>query len=396
MTKTQTLDVLNSLRGVYSCLVFIFHVSGGNTIVSISDPFREPIIKMGYLSVDCFFFLSGFVMTHVYEKKFNAAFELKATEEEKRENGLQNNFLRTFLSFFWNRLVRLYPLIFFSLTIIVVFIRFGEVGWEIMYEYLMISNWVSGFTWWNGPLWSLEVEFILYLLFPIFLWINQKINHGKIIWISIISSLIFPFILLAASLINYAVEGSFPSEFFLFYELYVFGKIFRGVEAFYAGICLYQVYELKKETKEIFDYLSLGTLILNMTIVIYVPYIYLYMYGWYLFTFFLVKSNSFMKYIFEMKILLFLGEISFSLYLLHFPLNIYLNDYIDEKYSIKFNVKTKFFIFLGLFSFLVIYSYLIYKYYELPTREYLRTIWLTIDKKCFEKKLLTESLRKDG
>ena len=386
MSPPATLKVLDSLRGVYSIFVLLLHANQTYTRIFPTTITRR-VVFMGHIAVDGFFFLSGFLITHVYQKKISDAMEppKKVEDDEKPsegENSTQNQgFWRTFLSYFWNRIARLYPLVFFSETVMLLFYNNNNAGWECLYEYFLICGWVGK---WSGntPLWSLNAEFLLYLLFPIFLWFNKKINPNKKIWISILLSLIIPICVNISRLfIDYEDE---------FFPILNTGPLYRGVQGFYAGICLYHIYELNPEQEKKYDYLCLITLLINIILIIYAPQIFAYVYGWFLFTFFLVKSKMFMKFIFEREVLLLVGEISFSLYLLHYPLIIYLNTYLEVEVPNGLDNKERIFVFTGLFSFIAIYSYLIYQYYEKPTRDYLRKLWLKIDKKIFEKPFLSE------
>ena len=58
--------ILDGLRGVASIVVIVFHVleafTGGNRFIHI--------INHGYLAVDFFFLLSGFVIGHAYDDRW--------------------------------------------------------------------------------------------------------------------------------------------------------------------------------------------------------------------------------------------------------------------------------------------------------------------------------------
>ena len=58
--------ILDGLRGVASVIVIVFHVfeafTGGNRFVQI--------INHGYLAVDFFFLLSGFVVAYAYDDRW--------------------------------------------------------------------------------------------------------------------------------------------------------------------------------------------------------------------------------------------------------------------------------------------------------------------------------------
>lgn len=59
-------EILDGLRGVAAILVVTFHIfesfSGGNRFVQI--------INHGYLAVDFFFLLSGFVVAYAYDDRW--------------------------------------------------------------------------------------------------------------------------------------------------------------------------------------------------------------------------------------------------------------------------------------------------------------------------------------
>jgi peptidoglycan/LPS O-acetylase OafA/YrhL len=61
-------DVLDGLRGVASLLVVLFHIL---ETFSNNDPTKQ-IINHGYLAVDFFFLLSGFVIAYAYDERRTA------------------------------------------------------------------------------------------------------------------------------------------------------------------------------------------------------------------------------------------------------------------------------------------------------------------------------------
>ena len=81
-------EILDGLRGVAALMVLVFHVF---------DACQANILPHGYLAVDFFFILSGFVMGYAYDKR-----------------GLT---LRDFLK---RRLIRLHPMVVIGVLIGVV------------------------------------------------------------------------------------------------------------------------------------------------------------------------------------------------------------------------------------------------------------------------------------
>ncbi len=118
------------------------------------------LVPHGYVAVDLFFVLSGFIMSYTYLDDF-------------RRNGLG-----AFATFLQRRIARLLPLNLAVLALILLAGALGTVwfGENISYfpdhllRNLLVSvTMVQGLgigTGLNGPAWSISVEFVAYLLFP--------------------------------------------------------------------------------------------------------------------------------------------------------------------------------------------------------------------------------------
>ena len=57
MLRVRDIPALTGLRGIAALWVVFFHLEYGSAI---------PIIEKGYLGVDIFFILSGFILMHAY------------------------------------------------------------------------------------------------------------------------------------------------------------------------------------------------------------------------------------------------------------------------------------------------------------------------------------------
>lgn len=130
----------------------------------------QAVIAFGYLAVDLFFIMSGFVIALSYEQNFQSL--------------RPQNILR-FLGY---RLARIYPLhlvvmlLFLVNPIVIVFLSSkGVVGerYDIGYYFeslLLIQNWgFSDISGWNYPAWSISTEWAAYLLFPIMAWCSVRV-----------------------------------------------------------------------------------------------------------------------------------------------------------------------------------------------------------------------------
>ena len=144
---------LTGLRGVAACWVVVYHV---HEFDQVGGPFA-PLLKHGYLAVDVFFILSGFVMALSYQPLFAAGF-----------TG------RNYATFLLRRVARIYPL-YAVLTGIIVFLMLRHLGSRIELEQILARfafNVTLTDAWglsspFDGPAWSISTEFGAYLLFPL-------------------------------------------------------------------------------------------------------------------------------------------------------------------------------------------------------------------------------------
>ena len=168
--KPDHLVALTPLRGIAALLVVIYHFAD----VYLPNTHPEAItlaISKGYLAVDLFFLLSGFVIAHAYRDAF-----------------LGGVTARSYADFVKARIARLYPL---HVTVLALFIvtaltKMGfdyalarEVtpmplaGWRsveaIGANLLMVQGFDVGEFGWNPHAWSLTLEFTAYLIFPFLL-----------------------------------------------------------------------------------------------------------------------------------------------------------------------------------------------------------------------------------
>ena len=155
MITQKEIASLTGLRFVLAFWVLMYHsadmASGG-----IGYFFGK-----GYLGVDFFFVLSGFILAYAYERDFLSG------PPGKGATG----------AYFKNRFARVYPVHFFTLLFSIAFLNFlrwwGELDYsmpyhELPYHFLLLHAW--GFInplYWNDPSWSISAEMFAYIfLFP--------------------------------------------------------------------------------------------------------------------------------------------------------------------------------------------------------------------------------------
>ncbi len=159
-------QILDGLRGVAAIMVVIFHIfeifSGGNHLVQI--------INHGYLAVDFFFVLSGFVIGYAYDDRWRKM---------------------TIKDFFKRRLIRLHPMILMGMTVGAICfyysaspILFPQISHVPLWKMLMVmligytlipvptSLDIRGWTEMhplNGPAWTLFFEYIANIAYALIL-----------------------------------------------------------------------------------------------------------------------------------------------------------------------------------------------------------------------------------
>ena len=149
---------LDAIRGIAAAIVALVHLSAAGHFYAI------PVIRHGGLAVPLFFILSGFVMAESYGRRISSKAELSA--------------------FFIRRFGRVYPIHFATLVALVMLevmklvmvshgIQSGQAPFTgtnslsslVANVFLLHSIIPFGDYTWNGPSWSLSVEFYVYALF---------------------------------------------------------------------------------------------------------------------------------------------------------------------------------------------------------------------------------------
>lgn len=164
MGKTQ-LDGLTAIRYLAAVWVVLYHHWGE----AVGAP-APALIAKGYLGVELFFILSGFILCHVY-------FDPAAAGRFR------------YGPFLGARIARVYPLHLATLAGIGLLAGAASLaGWpshgEVLKwsalpaQLLMLQAWGLGMAGgWNHPSWSISAEWFAYLTFPLSLWLAQRLRR---------------------------------------------------------------------------------------------------------------------------------------------------------------------------------------------------------------------------
>lgn len=370
--KVEYLSSLTALRGIAALLVAVFHFEMAAARFVPAD--QTMFFEKCYLMVDLFFIMSGFIMIHVYSDHF--------------KNKIQANTLKNFLV---ARFARIYPLHIFTLLLLVVIVRWIT-DWgnpPILLEqpsdilpnvFLLHSFGVTNIYSWNIPSWSISAEWAAYLLFPIIaICINKKRALSIILLTILVVAAYYSimYVLPRKNPINPAIPV--PHNLNTTFD---YGYI-RGIAGFTTGILIYLAYELQAIRKAFSS--DLISLLIVLGIIVSMHFslndgITVSLFAVLVLSF--TANNGRIAKICNRKILQFLGNISYSIYLMQiflqepFSHGIYLPGTIGMgrgKQNIDFSSGILYCIVYLIL--LVIISYVTYQWIERPSRRFINRIW---------------------
>lgn len=158
----ERLSPLDGLRGIAALLVVVFHFRHFGPWFGLPWSESSEFLHKGYLWVDLFFVLSGFVLAHVYARGF-------------RRGPPRWDQVR---AFWWARFTRVYPLHLAALLLLIGLVAVGLVQplghngrcydlWNLVASLGLVHVWgVTDGLCWNVPSWSIAAEAAVYAMFP--------------------------------------------------------------------------------------------------------------------------------------------------------------------------------------------------------------------------------------
>jgi peptidoglycan/LPS O-acetylase OafA/YrhL len=308
----QYYPVLDGIRGFAILLVVFYHNFG-----FINYFF------FGWLGVDLFFVLSGFLITDILLKTFG-----------------NKNYLR---NFYTRRVLRIFPLYYLSLVIFLLILsRVRDIPIDLSYYtqhqwwlWTYLQNWLYIFKPTNSTnalhhFWSLAVEEQFYLLWPLAILILKKPKYLLILMgILLFLVMIFRFFI-----------WTFRIEDLAYFNLYTFSRI--------DGICIGCMLSLIQRINPEFLKKFTPAIVLAMAAVNFIfyffnrlyhftfPYLAIVGYTTFAMLFALlineavIQETRIINFIFNNRLLKFFGKISYGLYVFHWPIFIMVNPYMQE------------------------------------------------------------------
>jgi peptidoglycan/LPS O-acetylase OafA/YrhL len=367
MTKLSatSLPGLTPLRGIAALGVAVFHFQV--YFIRFIDKDKSMFVDKLYLMVDLFFIMSGFLIMHVYKEQFAEKISIAA-----------------FKKFIVARFARVYPLHLFTLLVLIALYVIQKGKMESFYDlhaipshlFLLHSFPLNNQLTWNIPSWSISAEWWSYMLFPLLcvgIFKNKKITVPLLLLVIItcyISLLYF------VPRNDIAADGD-RQNLDITYD---YGFL-RSIAGFTTGMLLYLFYGLSSVKKifssdifcSIYVLLIIAGLHFGLPDIIFIP-------GFCVLILLVTSNTGKITAWFNNKALNFLGDISYSVYLLHFLLIVFAGK-LAFKLGYQFNYETGLPFFKGAMLcttyvlVLLMLSAISYRFVEKPCRKYFNTKW---------------------
>jgi peptidoglycan/LPS O-acetylase OafA/YrhL len=349
-------SALDGIRGIAALIVaFVWHYQH-------FSPEIYPFSKILYwpyhfcwIMVDLFFILSGFIFFNVYGERIkNGKLSLK--------------------EFAVLRFSRLYPLHWLALIIVFVIqvlrkiLNFQSflstyslnIGLFLLNIPMLQNGWITTTFSYNGPSWSISIEIIMYLLF-FAVFYHSRFTKKYVIYCFL--------------LIYLGIIMTFSGQNTAFFN----GQVSRGLMGFFIGCITGEVCNYCSKNKK---HELIFTVFCSIAVIFLIIFPIVYGYGilrnWvlvYTFAFFpafvfLTIRMGALSWFFSIKPFIYLGNLSYSIYLLHYPVQLIIKT-LDEFMGLNINYSSKIFYLVYIITVITI-SHFVYYCFEKPMQKIIR------------------------
>ncbi len=306
--QVERIRTIDGLRGYGALIIMMAHFPAfGYSALAIGIKNFLSISSAAYLMVDLFFCTSGFLITRII-----IAEKIKGTF--------------SFSKFFVRRSLRIFPIYYLTIFIVGCFITWENMGYVATYT----SNFF--FTFNNNPhpmrhTWSLAVEEHFYLLWPLLFSLVTLATAKRVV------SVLFPLLSIAAAFLTYYLVDNHLADTLLFkatpyrilslasgsYLAFIEKDIISMSKKKYAALCI-TVLSL---------FLFITFILHNISAIDFIPYPLRHFLSFSLLSVAVISLVIRMNYSYSkgvVKLLLlnkpaiFLGEMTYGIYLFHYPI----------------------------------------------------------------------------
>lgn len=348
---------LTGIRGFAALWVFLHHITTQYPFENSLPAWLKSFADKGWLGVDLFFVLSGFIISYVHQNDFN--------------KGITYDSCKRFIIL---RFARVYP-VHFATTIALIPIYLLSVQFfnyyspvdafsipKLLYS-LSLTNGlgITNSVGWNSPSWSVGSEAFAYLLFPILTFFILRYR------ISIITNFIACIIIFAiTTTIGWHLSDG--QRYFSSWEM----NLLRITSEFLIGCFLFNIFkqDIKLKLWILADISFIGIMILT---IFNIPSCYdmLFIIAFGCLILGLSEDKGLLANILQKKSSIYLGEISYSIYLCHgivfMVLNALLQKILDVNIVWHYVIAAFLYVLVTWAS-----SHIVYSYIEVKARNYLK------------------------
>lgn len=360
--------LLDGMRGVAALIVIWYHIFEAFATSPVTQR-----VNHGFLAVDFFYILSGFVIGYAYDDRWNKGMDIKG--------------------FFRRRLIRLHPMVVLACILgVISFLIQGSEKWDgtavpfscillaMLMQMLMLPVWPGSAAEirgggemypLNGPSWSLFFEYIGNILYAFLL---RHLSVRKLAAFTVISGAGLAVFALSniAGTGNLGVGWTFAGYSFP-------GGMLRMMFSFSAGLLISRVFRPHTVRNA---FLLCSTILVVLLVLPYIgdgsrPWLNI------LYELFCVMAvfpilvwtaaSGKISGRISASVCKFLGDISYPLYIIHYP-SIYLLFMAARKYGMTFGDAWPYAI--AVFAGNIILAWVLLKVYDGPVRKQLGRIWL--------------------
>ncbi len=342
----QYYPALDGLRGLAILLVVVFH-----------NFWFVNYFFYGWLGVDLFFVLSGFLITDILLRTLT------------RKNFLSNFYIR--------RVLRIFPLYYLFLFLFLVVLPRLDLQLNVKYYldnqvwiWTFMQNWLYAFkdpvnTNTLNHLWSLGAEEQFYLLWPLVILLVRK-PRGLLLFISLV-------IVTVIGLRVFVWTRHIPG--FAYFNLYTFTR----VDGICIGCMIAILQRIDKDVLRKYTWIIvLSFALMNFAFYLFdkrfffsVPYLAIIGYPTFAMLFGLLvneaitKTSKLVNYIFTIPVLTFFGRISYGFYIFHWPVYIVLYPFVFPWLTHYFKeISAQYIEAILSTGVAVVVSWISYRYYE--------------------------------
>jgi peptidoglycan/LPS O-acetylase OafA/YrhL len=197
------LHALTGLRGIAAWWVALYHF---RVVFRSGLPdWLQPLVAHGYLAVDLFFVLSGFLLALNYADKVHVT-----------DGASVRGFLVARIARIWPLHAVMSLLFLLNPIAILLFSTQKQLGGRYDADYwlmsvVLVQNW--GFARhlaWNVPAWSISTEWAAYLLFPFLVWIGWRIARTRRAAIACLVVMLMLVAAFFAAMGTYSLDNDIP------------------------------------------------------------------------------------------------------------------------------------------------------------------------------------------